>query len=147
MGSDCIWYQSYKSIIDFNPRSPRGERLIWVAIEDADTHISIHAPRVGSDIRRILCILKKSVFQSTLPAWGATYRAMHYNIDSSISIHAPRVGSDVRAFLRIIQNEFQSTLPAWGATWRAVLMEQSPRDFNPRSPRGERHKHRDGYMF
>ena len=56
--------------------------------------ISIHAPRVGSDLLR-------PVHRPALP----------------ISIHAPRVGSDDLA--RMIQErwaEFQSTLPVWGAT-------------------------------
>jgi len=35
-------------------------------------HISIHAPRVGSDILIHLLIILKTLFQSTLPAWGAT---------------------------------------------------------------------------
>ena len=101
---------------NFNPRSPCGERL------DAYTHmfrsssISIHAPRVGSDIMLITlpsllsdfnprspcgerrCYLNKTVvlprFQSTLPVWGAT------------------CDSDFARFV----NKFQSTLPVWGAT-------------------------------
>ena len=34
--------------------------------------ISIHAPRVGSDVARLSPCLVASVFQSTLPVWGAT---------------------------------------------------------------------------
>ena len=56
------------------------------------------------------------LFQSTLPAWGATYRFDVFHVARRISIHAPRVGSDARPD------------------------RQPPRfsDFNPRSPRGER---------
>ena len=62
----------------------------------------------------------KAQFQSTLPAWGATARAALSAWRGEISIHAPRVGSDVPA----------ATFPA------------APSNFNPRSPRGERHRAR-----
>ena len=55
----------------FNPRSPCGERLI-----------SSSQPSGGS------------VFQSTLPVWGATNRHQQTIHHRKISIHAPRVGSD-----------------------------------------------------
>ena len=42
--------------------------------------ISIHAPRVGSDFTgRILCKMY-TLFQSTLPAWGATIVSARYCI-------------------------------------------------------------------
>ena len=58
---------------DFNPRSPHGERR-----KDAPAHyngrtpISIHAPRMGSDLRILANRQFLTRFQSTLPAWGAT---------------------------------------------------------------------------
>ena len=56
-----------------------------------------------------------------------------------ISIHAPRMGSDRGgcrkvAFLRV----FQSTLPGWGATEQREHGGAASKDFNPRSPDGER---------
>ena len=75
VGSDLICNAGFFERIDFNPRSPCGERL--------SRH---HLHRVQSG------------FQSTLPVWGATRRAPH--------TPAPSVG-------------FQSTLPVWGATWPA----------------------------
>ena len=36
--------------------------------------ISIHAPRVGSDSGTRSSLMWETVFQSTLPAWGATSR-------------------------------------------------------------------------
>ena len=57
----------------------------------------------------------------------------------SISIHAPRGGSDFITDFIVCQSFlFQSTLPAGGATYAAVKTVGHPRDFNPRSPRGER---------
>ena len=78
--------------------------------------ISIHAPRTGSDLRRLFCGIKSFPFQSTLPARGATFNLQVTQIHSKfqstlpargattlyrylmhayiISIHAPRTGSD-----------------------------------------------------
>ena len=79
--------------------------------------ISIHAPRVGSDEEEstaedVVTLFQstlpvwgatgtqldkaaKSQFQSTLPVWGATSSdAGQWPQESRISIHAPRVGSD-----------------------------------------------------
>ena len=101
-------------------------------------NISIHAPRVGSDVLSVfhhkvpkrfqstlpvwgataatLILPSLLQFQSTLPVWGATAIKKNTVFGYQISIHAPRVGSDLRA----------------GAA------EQAVRHFNPRSPCGER---------
>ena len=55
-------------------------------------------------------------FQSTLPVWGATSAGYPAGTGKTISIHAPRVGSD----------------------WLAGPGPAYPRNFNPRSPCGER---------
>ena len=103
--------------MNFNPRSPHGERQPQFII---DSYVEI--------------------FQSTLPAWGAT-NALNdiLYIYHRISIHAPRMGSDIiltclhikrrnfnprsphgerpaRNYAEAWRIEFQSTLPAWGAT-------------------------------
>ena len=57
------------------------------------------------------------VFQSTLPVWGATFPEVVFDVGDMISIHAPRVGSD---------------------PWMLSELQDSTRDFNPRSPCGER---------
>ena len=59
------------SFYNFNPRSPCGERL----------PVSVNN----------LCI---TIFQSTLPVWGATKNKDRRQSEETISIHAPRVGSD-----------------------------------------------------
>ena len=78
----------------FNPRSPHGERPSTAVDDGVTMHISIHAPRTGSDVERL-----------------------HRRRRVGISIHAPRTGSDV---LRVLHKRlfcrFQSTLPARGAT-------------------------------
>ena len=122
--------------------------------------ISIHAPRRGSDANRQQ---KKQfqIFQSTLPAGGATRTLLRPRKRTCISIHAPRRGSaDVRQVPPIISVRFQSTLPAGGATEPPSVTDSAndisihaPRrgsddlgsyihwpqfHFNPRSPQGER---------
>ena len=82
------------------------------------TRISIHAPRVGSDNPHDAGVLNHFQFQSTLPAWGATW-----------------------TYIVIARTaQFQSTLPAWGATAVKHNVANSRLHFNPRSPRGERRR-------
>jgi len=102
------------------------------------------------------------MFQSTLPAKGATLRVMLTGMATIVSIHAPREGSDDRFSVSYINNKwfqstlpakgatnnlhpdqvlppwFQSTLPAKGATTRLSRYNPSSKRFNPRSPRRER---------
>ena len=105
---------------NFNPRSPCGERRPAAAAPivpaeisihaprvgsddscrfavNGDKHISIHAPRVGSDQKFCRAAKIDSVFQSTLPVWGATRHFVFLAFNVDISIHAPRVGSDQAA--------------------------------------------------
>ena len=78
----------------FYPRSPRGERQGLPGVVVGHGHISIHAPREGSD--------------SMAPA---------YRPPSAISIHAPREGSDAaHGGTSVTDGIFLSTLPARGAT-------------------------------
>ena len=56
--------------------------------------ISIHAPRTGSDGREALTRWGAVLFQSTLPARGATSVIWEEVAEAKISIHAPRTGSD-----------------------------------------------------
>ena len=84
----------FLSPLYFNPRSPHGER-----------------PYNWSWNNR------SAIFQSTLPARGATPNSCYSVRAFPISIHAPRTGSDFsknRLFIR--PPKFQSTLPARGAT-------------------------------
>ena len=72
VGSDTVIWSTERSLTDFNPRSPCGERLgDGIRIQRARV-ISIHAPRVGSD-----------------PEYKRDDKLL------IISIHAPRVGSDL----------------------------------------------------
>ena len=56
--------------------------------------ISIHAPRTGSDYITSASGKSPKIFQSTLPARGATEGRKKKGVTQDISIHAPRTGSD-----------------------------------------------------
>ncbi len=78
----------------FNPRSLRGERPLISLFTGLFSSISIHAPCEGSDVFFGTTNTAMFLFQSTLPARGAT------SIATSLTRH----------------EAFQSTLPARGAT-------------------------------
>ena len=139
VGSDAVGKQRLRLDRNFNPRSPCGERPAGGGAAAHKESISIHAPRVGSDVnwdngqrianrnfnprspcgerQAILTSLRAMViFQSTLPVWGATKDKDNLVGAINISIHAPRVGSDAN----VIDCYYRR------------------RNFNPRSPCGER---------
>ena len=100
---------------NFNPRSPWGERLLcrlayWAALPFQST-----LPVGGATIPPVFYMLIYR-FQSTLPVGGATINGLKLHSRVIISIHAPRGGSD-------------------SLIW---FFSCSDRDFNPRSPWGER---------
>ena len=145
---------------DFNPRSPRGERRRQKSGGRAWENFNPRSPR-GERREATIFLVTAGRFQSTLPAWGATYRSSLSSLSVQFQSTLPAWGATfVVVFIMIASLVFQSTLPAWGATvreQRCLGHEQisihAPRvgsdcphcgtkhdrdDFNPRSPRGER---------
>ena len=94
-GSDGWTHWVIQKIVNFNPRSPQGERRGAPFRLPAEGEISIHAPRRGSDSKLVLSRFSQIIFQSTLPAGGATQFLDDNRIYTIISIHAPRRGSDL----------------------------------------------------
>ena len=115
-GSDGTRRSSCGSRSNFNPRSPHGERLLAAyGFRMAGVFQSTLPARGATDADVLfLCNVE---FQSTLPARGATRVTKAECLDLPISIHAPRTGSD-------------PCTKGGGA---------DPAHFNPRSPHGERH--------
>ena len=124
-------------------------------------HISIHAPRTGSDLSVFAlryCTANFNprsphgerptgltgrkgtyAFQSTLPARGATVITLPVIAFCRISIHAPRTGSD--AIARVVTRDIIISIHAprtgsdgFGVGGHGVFLL----NFNPRSPHGER---------
>ena len=75
-GSDGGVPERHRAPLNFNPRSPHGER-----------------PPPDEGWKR------NQPFQSTLPARGATGGFYHRHRRHDISIHAPRTGSDILTFV------------------------------------------------
>ena len=144
--------------IHFNPRSPHGERHSLLACQRMNTGISIHAPRMGSDNKHSHSNCFTCIFQSTLPAWGATllidttlFRKDNFNPRSPHGERQATPVPDVPSFAyfnprsphgerhdciisQIIIVVFQSTLPAWGAT-RYKMFEKISRAISIHAPR------------
>ena len=89
---------------NFNPRSPRGERLHPYGSTQQNCAISIHAPREGSDHE----------------IWWCRRTAHDFNPRS------PRGERRVSGLLYNITLEFQSTLPARGATAGRTCFDRAP---------------------
>ena len=149
-----------RKLLYFNPRSPRGERPPDSIGQRRGQCISIHAPREGSDRQHHLCQLLflyfnprsprgerpsatdwafcDNIFQSTLPARGATCRWRSLSAVYSFQSTLPARGATRTVLAAGESHKFQSTLPARGATsFRRSFRHLIPH-FNPRSPRGER---------
>ena len=116
-GSDIGYNPLDFDAINFNPRSPCGERRHDRREVRPAARISIHAPRAGSDFVVDQPDIAAPAFQSTLPVRGATIYNYQGQSERWISIHAPRAGSDPQR----------------------PPHRRRRTDFNPRSPCGERH--------
>ena len=102
---------------NFNPRSPDGERRSDHCRCHYRPEISIHAPRMGSDYAPLICFNVCSIFQSTLPGWGATKRSDDMTQKILFQSTLPGWGATFsKSTRRKTMTKFQSTLPGWGAT-------------------------------
>ena len=181
-GSDPIPSNFNFSVENFNPHSPRGERLVIICylnklylfqstlpargatkknfVFSCLLCISIHTPREGSDpipsnfnfsVENfnphsprgerlvIICYLNKLyLFQSTLPARGATKKNFVFSCLLCISIHTPREGSDARWQRQHTCKVYFNPHSPRGERHRRVKVTVGKGYFNPHSPRGER---------
>ena len=115
MGSDLVRADAIELCTRFNPRSPHGERPPHPGGSCVGAMFQSTLPAWGATSYSVP-VVARGLFQSTLPAWGATISRIGRQPPNHVSIHAPRMGSDRTAGA--------SGLPAPG--------------FNPRSPHGER---------
>ena len=124
--------------IDFNPRSPCGERHREQRKKAATILISIHAPHAGSDGLLRQVDFWRSRFQSTLPMRGATKGKHPDKALTYISIHAPHAGSDDLLISSPTDTTISIHAPHAGSDKGAEIAPFGTPDFNPRSPCGER---------
>ena len=114
-GSDRLSSATRSIWANFNPRSPHGERL---TVEPQNGQGYDFNPRSPHGERRLKAGRQREMntFQPTLPARGATRMLDNQIARTFISTHAPRTGSD--------DGRRRTSAAA--------------KDFNPRSPHGER---------
>ena len=93
-GATC-WRRIGNGRQDVSIHAPRvgGDKSCMVSLRIIK--VSIHAPRVGGDLKACRMAGQHNTFQSTPPAWGATWIAPADDLKNLVSIHAPRVGGDL----------------------------------------------------
>ena len=122
----------------FNPRSPHGERHDTTDGDaQAPPHFNPRSPHGERPARwRTSCGARR--FQSTLPARGATsfrHAGVWY---IPISIHAPRTGSDQMDSAERADYRISIHAPRTGSDLSRNAFWICAKNFNPRSPHGER---------
>ena len=144
--------------MDFNPRSPWGERLTGFSGKTATslfqstlpvggatlplpcnvpyTGISIHAPRGGSDAIFAPNLIRYWQFQSTLPVGGATPPSPWCTPGRGISIHAPRGGSDGLYYDGVTQHNYFNPRSPWGERLTLLFSSSSLAKFQSTLPVG-----------
>ena len=115
-GSDSLMDMHHYHANYFNPRSPRGERLKRFCKKSLIFLFQSTLPARGATPVTKLCT-RKVLISIHAPREGSDEQKNVLHGVPYISIHAPREGSDLD-ILTVSANpyEFQSTLPARGAT-------------------------------
>ena len=123
---------------DFNPRSPHGERRAGTRRLRKRNQFQSTLPARGATRITKTGSGHTSSFQSTLPARGATQREGRAQQAQPISIHAPRTGSDSERLLTESWMQISIHAPRTGSDSAIESAIDAAKDFNPRSPHGER---------
>ena len=129
---------------NFNPRSPDGERHGLPCGEVASRFISIHTPRMGSDLWTSTWRCPSNHFNPRSPDGerpSPQYRSFR---PAAISIHAPRMGSDCKLPGSGGACTISIHAPRMGSDYCGITCTSRRAYFNPRSPDGERRlRHRN----
>ena len=143
----------------FNPRTPRGVRLLEMRCKERLKNFNPRTPR-GVRHSLVWPFMRYRAFQSTHPARGATQTGLRHTLCQLFQSTHPARGATISAINSGCSKSFQSTHPARGATsqrlpypYRRSISIHAPRegcdspsrthwsagsDFNPRTPRGVR---------
>ena len=131
---------------EFQSTLPARGATRWFGRSPKQNSISIHAPRTGSDSYSNFAYARCKNFNPRSPHGERRFRPEPVAPTQDISIHAPRTGSDENKRKRRTAGKFQSTLPARGATPSTAQWRQASRNFNPRSPHGERRSGKSAHL-
>ena len=123
---------------DFNPRSPRGERPPGVSAGALHPLFQSTLPARGAT-RRFFVLASRTIFQSTLPARGATLTDMGYNVHIlDFNPRSPRGERPDQRPLPRRPSQISIHAPREGSDAPGPPSTRWRSNFNPRSPRGER---------
>ncbi len=137
-GSDDVALLAAEADADFNPRSPHGERQKKCLVVACALIFQSTLPARGATTVR-QAARTRPAFQSTLPARGATTAgSSSFRRASLFQSTLPARGATLLVRFPARRSQFQSTLPARGATLGRKKMANVMTHFNPRSPHGER---------
>ena len=102
-----------------------------------DLEISIHAPRVGSDLMMIIAVTERGRHFNPRSPCGERLVILYF-VRSLIRYFNPRSPCGERQTAPIHRRgymTFQSTLPVWGATWRQRARREDDPDISIHAPR------------
>ena len=127
-----------RSLRHFNPRSPCGERRECKKLCVINRIISIHAPRAGSDFLLSCTAWPFSNFNPRSPCGERPTRGSRKRSAAKFQSTLPVRGATTHTIKLAHGAKFQSTLPVRGATQARARLWTLSKNFNPRSPCGER---------
>ena len=137
-GSDSTRQSRGKRTINFNPRSPHGERRDVADAGDGGGYFNPRSPH-GERQSRCTTPAGRLYFNPRSPHGERRSIENVAEKGNSISIHAPRTGSDGAAQSCVPQRKISIHAPRTGSDRKLRDRGCFRFDFNPRSPHGERH--------
>ncbi len=122
---------------DFNPRTPRGVRLLPIRY---NFHNFYFNPRTPRGVRRMMVIFNSPLISISIhaPREGCDFTGLPQKTGWEISIHAPREGCD---FLPVQSGHYHSHFnprTPRGVRLFGKSIKGNTSNFNPRTPRGVR---------
>ncbi len=103
-------------MVGFNPRAPRGARLIPDEPIDFRLPVSIHAPRAGRDHSASVTVERRTSFNPRAPRGARPSAVLRVTVRCGFNPRAPRGARQLPHYDGQSRIQFQSTRPARGAT-------------------------------
>ena len=138
-GSDSLLHKKRAVLQGISTHAPRtgsdtNDFVTFLCVYD----ISTHAPRTGSDSRAASRASSRQQFQPTLPARGATRPSSRCPSSSAFQPTLPARGATCRDAWRYLTAAISTHAPRTGSDDGRRRTSAAAKDFNPRSPHGER---------
>ena len=134
-GSDAEIILGCAYNVDFNPRSPHGERLACARVRARAVVISTHAPRTGSDITPEGHFLRYGISTHAPRTGSDHWQEPNRLLTLEISTHAPRTGSDLSGTICKIRYIISTHAPRTGSDGSKLLQVQTEGNISTHAPR------------